>query len=180
MVIAAARNPGSSYQLHARQCAEGSELHVIQLDVSNEASIRTSVDKVTAILDQRGLDYLYNNAGIVCLEPFWRLQSTSDRRDVEQSAEGDAFDFSYEQLLAVLQANVAAPALLASLYLPLLERGGKKTIVNVGSGMGSHTLLKDGESGMMAYYVSKAAVNMLVRTPFPPPPVPSLPVESVC
>ena len=66
-----------------------------------------------------------------------------------------------------------------TLYLPLLERGGKKTIVNVSSGMGSHTLLKDGESGMMAYYISKATVNMLVRIPFSLLQ-PSLPVESVC
>ena len=66
----------------------------------------------------------------------------------------------------MLQANVAAPALLASLYLPLLKRGVQKTIVNVSSGMGSHNLLKDGESGMAAYYVSKAAVNMLVRPSF--------------
>ena len=96
-----------------------------------------------------------------------------------QGPQDDAYNFSYEQLLAVLQTNVAAPALLAALFLPLLEKGAKKTIVNVSSSMGSHTLLKDGESGMMAYYVSKAAVNMLVRTPFPLLQ-PSFPVESVC
>ena len=52
VVIAAAQNPGSSYQLHAQQCAEGSELHVVQLDVSNEASIHTSVGNFyTAVED---------------------------------------------------------------------------------------------------------------------------------
>ena len=89
------------------------------------------------------------------------MQSTSDRRDIEQSAEGDAFDFSYEQLLAVLQANVAAPALLASLYLPLLERGGKKTIVNISSSFGSISI--DAGVACVSYAVSKAGLNMLVR-----------------
>ena len=40
-------------------------LQIVQLDVSNEASIRASVSAVEHILQGRGLDVLYNNAGIV-------------------------------------------------------------------------------------------------------------------
>lgn len=40
-------------------------LHIIQLDVSDEASIRGSVAAVELVLGGRGLDVLYNNAGIV-------------------------------------------------------------------------------------------------------------------
>lgn len=61
----------------------------------------------------------------------------------------------------MLQTNVAAPALLATLFLPLLEKGRKKTIVNVSSGMGS--LTQDHGSSMTTYCISKAALNMLVR-----------------
>lgn len=64
----------------------------------------------------------------------------------------------------MLQTNVAAPALLAALFLPLLEKGTKKTIVNVSSGMGS--LTQDHGSMMSMYCVSKAALNMLVRLSF--------------
>ena len=63
----------------------------------------------------------------------------------------------------MLQTNVAAPALLAALFLPLLEKGAKKTIVNVSSAMGS--LTQDHGSMMSMYCVSKAALNMLVRLP---------------
>ena len=69
VVIATARNPDSATQLKAIKPAEGSELHVIQLDVSDEASIRASVAKAEAVLGERGLDYLYNNAGIVRPHP---------------------------------------------------------------------------------------------------------------
>ncbi|KZT63395.1 NAD(P)-binding protein [Daedalea quercina L-15889] len=138
-VVAAVRNPDSASQLHALRPAQGSALHVVQLDVSSEESIRASVPEVEAILSGRGLDYLYNNAGM--------------------SAQDDGFNFSYEQLLAALQTNVAAPALLGAVYLPLLDKGSKKTIVNVSSGMGS--LTQEHGSAMTTYCVSKAAVNML-------------------
>ena len=61
----------------------------------------------------------------------------------------------------MLKTNVAAPALLAALFLPLLEKGTKKTIVNVSSAMGS--LAHCQGSAMSMYCVSKAALNMLVR-----------------
>ena len=63
------RNPDSATQLKALQPAAGSELHLIQLDLSNEASIRASVAKAEAVLGGRGLDYLYNNAGVVRPHP---------------------------------------------------------------------------------------------------------------
>ena len=55
----------------------------------------------------------------------------------------------------MLKTNVAAPALLAALFLPLLEKGTKKTIVNVSSAMGS--LAHCQGNAMSMYCVSKAA-----------------------
>ncbi|TFY58889.1 hypothetical protein EVJ58_g6130 [Rhodofomes roseus] len=121
-VIAACRNPSSASQLEALNPAAGAELHIIHLDVSSEESIRASVGKVEAVLNGRGLDYLYNNAGIT---------------------------------------NVVGPALLASLCLPFLEKGNKKTIVNVSSSMGG--LTHDYGASAATYNASKAAMNMLTH-----------------
>lgn len=72
-----------------------------------------------------------------------------------------AFDFSYQGLLETLQANVAGPALLAQVYLPYLDKGRRKVIVNVTSGLASIGL--DFGAKNATYSISKMALNMLVR-----------------
>lgn len=65
-VIATCRNPAGASDLHTlRETAKG-RVHVVPLDVSSEQSMRESVKYVQEILGERGLDYLYNNAAIVC------------------------------------------------------------------------------------------------------------------
>lgn len=71
-----------------------------------------------------------------------------------------AFNFSYEGLLKTLQANVAGPALMAQVYLPYLEKGSRKVIVNVTSGLAS--IATDFGAQNATYSVSKTALNMLV------------------
>ena len=67
-VIATCRNPTSASDLHRLQETAKGRVHVVPLDVSNEQSMRGSVQYVQDILGERGLDYLYNNAAIVrCL-----------------------------------------------------------------------------------------------------------------
>ncbi|TFY58890.1 hypothetical protein EVJ58_g6131 [Rhodofomes roseus] len=139
LVIAACRNPSSASQLQALGHAAGAELHTVKLDVNSEESMRASVGQVEAVLKGRGLDYLYNNAGIC-------------PRD-------EAFDFSYSELLSLLQTNIAAPAMMGQLYAPLLAKGAKKTIVNISSGTAS--IGKDNGTAMATYSMSKTAVNML-------------------
>jgi len=115
-------------------------LHVVQLDVSDEHSIRTSVDRVKAILGDRGLNYLYNNAAVT-------------------QGNDSAFDHSYSGLMDTLKANVAGPALVAQLYLPLIEKGSRRVIANVTSGLASIGL--DIGPKSTTYSISKAALNML-------------------
>ena len=55
------------------------------------------------------------------------------------------------------------PAIVAQAYLPLLERGAKKTIVNVTSGLASIGL--DLGAKCTTYSMSKTMLNMLVGTP---------------
>lgn len=61
----------------------------------------------------------------------------------------------------LLQTNVIAPAFMSELCLPLLERGARKTIVNMSSSVSSLS----GDFGPMfpTYAVTKTALNMLVR-----------------
>ncbi|PCH39153.1 NAD(P)-binding protein [Wolfiporia cocos MD-104 SS10] len=143
-VIAACRTPDAASDLHALQHdtsgAVKGAVHVVALDVSSEASIRACVPAVQAILGERGLDYLYNNAAV---------NPTDD----------SPFDFSYPELLDILQINVGAPALLTQLCLPLIERGRRKVIVNATSGLASIGL--DIGAKCTSYSVSKTALNML-------------------
>ena len=72
-----------------------------------------------------------------------------------------AFEVDYENIVSTLKTNVVAPALLAKVYLPLIERGTRKTIVNVSSLRGSIGGCFDEKNAV--YSLSKSALNMLVR-----------------
>ncbi|CCM04760.1 uncharacterized protein FIBRA_06950 [Fibroporia radiculosa] len=139
-VIASCRTPDKAAELHALKNTAKGTLHVIPLDVSSEQSIRDSVRHVDTILAGRGLDYLYNNAGV---------NPTYD----------SPFEFSYPEFLEVLQTNVGAPALLGQLYFPYLEKGTRKVIVNVSTGLASIGLNAGPKCN--SYSISKTALNML-------------------
>ncbi|CCM06001.1 uncharacterized protein FIBRA_08244 [Fibroporia radiculosa] len=140
IVIATCRSPSKAGALQALRSSAKGELHVVELDTGSETSIRESVPVVAAILGDRGLDYLYNNAGIM-------------------EGNDSPFDFSYSGLLQTLQTNVAGPALLAQLYLPYIEKSKRKVIVNVTSGLAS--IGTDFGEKNATYSVSKTALNML-------------------
>ncbi|CCM06007.1 uncharacterized protein FIBRA_08250 [Fibroporia radiculosa] len=140
VVIATCRNPEGATALQALKGDAKGEMHIVKLDIVSEASIRESVPLVGKILGDRGLDYLYNNAAIT-------------------EGNDSAFDFSYSGLLQTLQANVAGPALLAQVYLPYLEQGKRKVIVNVTSGLAS--IGTDFGAKNATYSLSKTALNML-------------------
>lgn len=162
LVIATARNPSTASQLSALQeeIRSLNNLHVIQLDANDEKSMRASVAQVQQILGERGLDVLYNNAGIVSIS-----SRTAGRhiliRATCQMSEEDVFGFEYANLPKILQTNVVAPAFLGELFLPLLERGARKTIVNVSSSLGSIGV--NFGKPYPTYSLTKTALNMLVR-----------------
>ena len=75
--------------------------------------------------------------------------------------------------------NVVGPALLYQAYLPLLEKGKKKTVVNLSSGFGSVGM--DLGSNYTSYSVSKNALNMLVSISYVPAlRSPSRPLHLFC
>ncbi|OSX61340.1 hypothetical protein POSPLADRAFT_1146187, partial [Postia placenta MAD-698-R-SB12] len=143
LVIATCRNPANATALQALKSDAKGPLHIIPLDVSDPNSIRSSVKTVGDILGEQGLDYLYNNAGIT-------------------PGPEAAFDFEYSALLETLQVNIAAPALISQVYLPLVEKSNRKVIVNVSSALGSLALNTWG-SVQSVYSVTKAGLNMLTK-----------------
>ena len=72
------------------------------------------------------------------------------------------FSFSYDDFMTTLQTNVVGPAYLSQVLYPLLEKSSRKTIVNYSSGLGS--IGSDYGPKSATYSVSKAAINMLVRS----------------
>ena len=68
-IIAACRSPEKADALKAL----GSSVHVLEMDVENAGSITKSVEPARAILGDKGLDYLVNNAGIVSKTTMYSL-----------------------------------------------------------------------------------------------------------
>ncbi|RDX40861.1 C-factor [Lentinus brumalis] len=141
IVVATCRNPPSAKDLSALKDSARGTLHIAQIDVSDEDSIRNSVKAVEDLLGaDASIDYLYNNAAI-------------------NEGNDTAFTFQSAVLMRTIQANVVGPAVMAQAYLPLLEKSKKKTIVNVTSGLASIGL--DLGSKNATYTISKTALNML-------------------
>ena len=72
-----------------------------------------------------------------------------------------AFEGNVDSLVKTFVTNVTGPAYVSHAFLPLLEKGGKKTIVNISSTLGS--IGTDFGTSQTSYAISKAALNMLVR-----------------
>lgn len=140
-VFAACRNPDQANDLQTlRQTHQN--LHIIQLDVSDGASIEASVQAISQITDH--LDILINNAGV-----FPRDAPSADFRHLEA-----------EKLAYILQTNSIAPVMVTQAYLPLLKNAQPARVVMVSSRLGSIKLA--GTHGF-GYRMSKAALNMAVK-----------------
>ncbi|RDX52109.1 C-factor [Lentinus brumalis] len=141
-VIATARYPSKATALQALAQSARGTTKVLKLDVDDEDAIVSSVEEVKAILGDRGLDYLVNNAAV-------------------NQAIDTPFTMKVQGWTNVFKTNVAAPALMAQVYLPLIEKSTKKTIVNVSSSLGS--FVSPSGARWASYSVTKAALNMLTH-----------------
>ncbi|KAI0765964.1 NAD-P-binding protein [Trametes elegans] len=142
IILATCRTPSKAAELNAMEKNADGRLHILALDITNREAVRDIAQRITSILaPEQGIDYLINNAGINVRE--WDSPSTVDP-DVMQR---------------VFETNVIAPAYIAQVLLPLVERGARRTVVNVSSTLGS--LGTDYGTRSTSYAISKAALNMV-------------------
>ena len=111
------------------------QLQIIDLDVTDEESVRTAVDEVCD-----HLDVIINNAAIL--------------NEREKSIE----DLDLKACKLALDINTLGPVRVIKHFLPLLKNGENQSIINISSDAGS---LTNAYSGDYPYGLSKAALNML-------------------
>ncbi|KAJ5301269.1 hypothetical protein PENANT_c023G02251 [Penicillium antarcticum] len=140
-IIATARQDNSALLTEIVNASPG-RIQMLNLDVTDIASVDAAVGAAERSLPGKGLDVLINNAGVMDWSP--------------TGLEG------MDNLNDMFNINVTAAHLVSRAFLPLLRKGNKKTVVNISSTLGS-IAMADGFKSMPvpAYKISKAALNML-------------------
>ena len=136
-VFAAIRRTSDRTELDAFAETQPKWVEVIEMDVSDAADIGRARRK----LEAEPIDVLVNNAGI----------SGPDHQT--------ATDMDYDGLADALAVNAIAPLRIANAFLPNVK-AAKGKIITLSSQMGS---MQSASSDSLAYRVSKAAVNRLMR-----------------
>ncbi|KAF2136705.1 uncharacterized protein K452DRAFT_292218 [Aplosporella prunicola CBS 121167] len=114
----------------------------VQLDVTSEESAKKAASTVEQSLGEKGLDVLINNAGVM------------------PSTKGGVINMN--DLDDVFKINVTGVHYVTRAFLPLLEKGSLKKLINISTSMGS--IEKAPVYNLVptpAYKISKAALNML-------------------
>ncbi|ERF73791.1 hypothetical protein EPUS_09285 [Endocarpon pusillum Z07020] len=117
--------------------------HIIA-SVDDTESVQRAARDVKAKLGGQGLDVLVNNAGQQAISP------------------GGTKTAPPEQLAHLFDVNVIGPQRVTAAFLPLLEAGNQKKVINVTSSMGSIAWVDRYKCAPSpAYKISKAALHML-------------------
>jgi len=142
-VIAAVRNPSTATALR-QLTQQHSNITIITLDVSDDASIKSSLTQVTAVT--RHLNILINNAGIV---------NKSGKNDT-------ALEVTKSELLELFTVNVAGPVAVIQTFLPLLRSQSPPAVVaNISTGLASNVISVQWGAAQAGYGASKAALTYI-------------------
>lgn len=154
VVIATCRNPKEAKELQDLAKTH-SNFRIVQLDVTDEDSIKKAVKKVEGLTGNEGLNYLINNAG---------TNTMASLNDV-----------NVEDMMSAYRTNAVAVLMVTKAFLPLLEKASKvvsimgvhrAAIINVSSESGSIQLADEKLVYLKVYpyRVSKAALNMITKS----------------
>ena len=121
-----------------------SRLTTLPLDVSQMSSVRAAAQQVQALTP--ALDVLLNNAGVHLEDSSLVLEDL------------DLEDGHLQETMAI---NTFGPLRVVQQFLPLLDAGAKKLILNISSEAGS--IANCPRSKEFAYCMSKTALNMQSR-----------------
>jgi NAD(P)-dependent dehydrogenase (short-subunit alcohol dehydrogenase family) len=140
---------GSRDAERGRRAAGQLGARVVQLDVTDDASVEAAVKAIEA---GGGLDVLINNAGV---------EERSDNNVVIGPA-----DVTADLMRQTFETNVFGTVRVTHAFLPLLQRSAAPVVVNVSSGLASLTRLTTPGTPTyaypgVAYPASKTAVNVI-------------------
>ncbi|XP_072163846.1 C-signal-like [Diadema setosum] len=149
-IFATCRRPDEARDL-LTLAAANDNIHVIGLNVQNEATYQPAVEAVSSIVGEKGLNVLINNAGV-------------------NNREGYA-EMSRKSFTDILDANVISLLRVTQVFLPLLRQAAQSSelqtfsferaaIINISSILGS---ISQSTGGLAGYRESKVAVNMLTK-----------------
>lgn len=136
-VFAAIRTTSDRFELDAFVTTAPKWVEVIEMDVSDAAEIGRARRK----LEAEPIDVLINNAGV----------GGPERQT--------ATDMDFDGLIETLNINTIAPLRVATAFLPNVK-AAKGKIITLSSQMGQ---VQSASTDSLAYRVSKAAVNKLMR-----------------
>ena len=133
------------------------DVHPIQLDVTDEASIRAAVEQIDTRFGR--LDRLINNAAIS------RAKGEDAETMQDYIQRSRATLISVDEVRAIWETNVFGVLTLTQAFVPLLRRSDDARIVNVSSGLGSLTINAAPHPHRMTfnpgYGASKTALNAI-------------------
>jgi len=142
--VLAARSLAKGNAAAAGLRAEGIEVPVVALDVTDGDSVRAALAEILGRFAR--IDVLVNNAGI--LEEGFNPEDAS------------VFDAPIERVMRTFATNTVGPLRLIEAFVPGMRERGYGRVVNLSSGAGQ---LSDMGAGYPAYRMSKAALNALTR-----------------
>ncbi|MEO1264368.1 MAG: SDR family oxidoreductase [Pseudomonadota bacterium] len=146
LVALGARDEAAGAAATRDLASEGLETAAVPLDVSYADSVDQSIAHVRDLFGR--LDVLVNNAGVLMDRPADEGATSVARIPIDMVS-------------ATFATNTIGALRLTQAALPMMQEGGYGRIVNMSSGLGQ---LSDMGAGMVAYRMSKAALNAMTRT----------------
>jgi len=148
LLFAIVRNPDSSTELKK---LASPNVHIIAGDLDRPETLHSAAAQVAHITGG-SLDVFINNAALV----------PSERMEYTLSAYIGKDDLLTKDLNTFYKTNVVGAVAATNAFLPLIEKGTQKKVINISSAAGdSEFIEKTEDATAVAYAVSKAALNLI-------------------